>query len=719
MEFTGHARAFEMTLAVHRRTRTFKMNWTLAVLSLLVTCVNGIPASAQDHDKPIVPLNGASLPDTLVRNNVDVEMLKSGPQRGLSVKFHVTDWPNVTFRPVSGVWDWTGYTGIAVDVYNPEAEAQSVSMRVDNAGADGVNHCNQQATSVKAGAWTTFRLRFNRGGDKSLWGMRGLPITGPTGGGPVLEMAKITAFQIFLAKPHDEHTLILNNFRLYGGGVNNDEKVTFPFVDPFGQYKNCEWPDKLKSSAELTRRMQVEEASLKQSPMMVGRDRFGGWANGPKQRATGWFRTEKVDGKWWLVTPDGSLFFSTGIDCVTPDEATFIDARDNWFQWLPKAGDPYAQFIGQVEGAHSMAEPIGGKGRTFSFYCANLYRKYGDDWKTKWEDTSAERMRNWGFNTVGNWSDPQYISQAKIPFVATGGISGNVRRIEGGGGYWGKMVDAYDPAFGPAAETSLADTARRYASDPYCIGYFADNEIAWEAVEKGTLASPLDQPCRIAEVEMLKAKYNGSLDQLDAAWSTKAASWDALRAPETPNAACQADLDAFVYQFAKRYFETCKAAFRKSAPNQLYLGCRFASAPKPAVRACADAADVVSFNIYQSSINSADWTGAKDLGKPIMIGEFHFGALDRGMFHEGLGPRANQEERAAAYLGYVLSVADCPNFVGCHWFQYVDEPLTGRWFDGENYNIGLVDVTDTPYPELLAAAKKANVSVYQRHSEAK
>jgi hypothetical protein len=90
----------------------------------------------------------------------------------------------------------------------------------------------------------------------------------------------------------------------------------------------------------------------------------------------------------------------------------------------------------------------------------------------------------------------------------------------------------------------------------------------------------------------------------------------------------------------------------------------------------------VRFNIYQSSINSADWIGAKD-------------------------------------LGYIRSVADCPNFVGCHWFQYIDEPLTGRWYDGENYNIGMVDVTDTPYPELLAATKKANEEVYQRHLGAK
>ena len=88
--------------------------------------------------------------------------------------------------------------------------------------------------------------------------------------------------------------------------------------------------------------------------------------------------------------------------------------------------------------------------------------------------------------------------------------------------------------------------------------------------------------------------------------------------------------------------------------------------------------------------------------------------MDRGMFHPGLGPTRNQEERAAQYVRYVRSVVDCPSFVGCHWFQYVDEPITGRWFDGENYNIGFVDVTDTPYPELVTAAKKVHAEVYER-----
>jgi agarase len=80
----------------------------------------------------------------------------------------------------------------------------------------------------------------------------------------------------------------------------------------------------------------------------------------------------------------------------------------------------------------------------------------------------------------------------------------------------------------------------------------------------------------------------------------------------------------------------------------------------------------------------------------------------------GLVAAASQEERAQGFKRYVESVLDNPNFVGCHLFQYVDQPNTGRVLDGENYAIGFVDVTDTPYPELVKAAREVNGTIYSR-----
>ncbi|RZI71144.1 MAG: hypothetical protein EOP13_18950, partial [Pseudomonas sp.] len=52
-----------------------------------------------------------------------------------------------------------------------------------------------------------------------------------------------------------------------------------------------------------------------------------------------------------------------------------------------------------------------------------------------------------------------------------------------------------------------------------------------------------------------------------------------------------------------------------------------------------------------------------------------------------------------------------PSIVGVHWFQYLDQPVTGRLLDGENGHLGLVGITDVPYSGFVEAVRKANGQV--------
>jgi hypothetical protein len=88
----------------------------------------------------------------------------------------------------------------------------------------------------------------------------------------------------------------------------------------------------------------------------------------------------------------------------------------------------------------------------------------------------------------------------------------------------------------------------------------------------------------------------------------------------------------------------------------------------------------------------------------MIIGEFHFGVPEHGLA-PGLAQTVSQVERAVAYRYYVENAAANPAIIGTHWFQWVDQPATGR-NDGENYNIGFVDVTDRPYNELVNATRE-------------
>ena len=118
----------------------------------------------------------------------------------------------------------------------------------------------------------------------------------------------------------------------------------------------------------------------------------------------------------------------------------------------------------------------------------------------------------------------------------------------------------------------------------------------------------------------------------------------------------------------------------------------------------------MSYNLYRTSVAGFEFNGGADV--PLLIGEFHLGALDRGLFHPGLVAMPNQQTRAETYQAYVRSALRHPQFVGCHWFQYFDEPTTGRTYDEENYQIGFVDIADTPYAETIAACREVGYSLY-------
>ena len=172
---------------------------------------------------------------------------------------------------------------------------------------------------------------------------------------------------------------------------------------------------------------------------------------------------------------------------------------------------------------------------------------------------------------------------------------------------------------------------------------------------------------------------------------------------------------AFIYNTYAKFIGTVNAAVKKHDPNHLNLGLRFGgSAPDEIIKA-SKGFNVFSFNNYGYVVNPKTIQRIYDLtGLPMIIGEFHFGVPGRGLA-PGLAQTANQEERGAAYRYYVENAAANPALIGTHWFQWMDQPSTGR-NDGENYNIGFVDVTDRPYTELINASKETFKRLLDVHS---
>jgi hypothetical protein len=466
------------------------------------------------------------------------------------------------------------------------------------------------------------------------------------------ELKAVRELGVVMANPLGAPTLEIRAVKLTNQDPGDALLEAKPLVDQFGQWMGDSWPGKAANLEQLQAAWAAEEKALGKGDFAYCR--YGGY-EGSKAKATGFFRVEKIEGKWWFVDPDGHLFLSMGSDSIGDSAPTSTQGREQLFAALPPA---------DLSGGRA-----GGRGGS-SFYTWNMVRRFGADWSAKWVDLTVRRMFAWGFNTVGNWSDPRLGNAHRVPYVVT---------LRGWGIETGPMgvPDVYAPEYAQTIDRAAAQQCESRKDDPYVLGYFLGNEPPWpgrETVAVDAILVGADSP--------LKAAAKAFLADGDSPARRK----------------------AFLYQAYQKFVEAATAAIRKHDPNHLSLGLRFGSSAPPEIVRLSKVFDVYSLNNYAYKVNQTEIDKVRGLiDKPMLIGEFHFGTPGRGMT-PGLKQTSSQEERGVAYRYYVENALADPSIVGAHWFEWIDEPSTGR-SDGENYNIGLVDVTDRPYTELLDAAK--------------
>ena len=249
------------------------------------------------------------------------------------------------------------------------------------------------------------------------------------------------------------------------------------------------------------------------------------------------------------------------------------------------------------------------------------------------------------------------------------------------------VPDVYAEDFVPGIDEAAKTQCTARKDDPLVIGYFIGNEPPWGDRESEVVDLILAGP--------------------DTA--TKAKLKEFLAAGDTPKQRRQFVVGAFAH-----YLDVICTAVRKYDPNHLNLGIRFGGKPADEVMRLARVFDVCSINVYEYEPTKQLERSHRLSGRPILIGEFHFGVPENGL-GAGLVQVANQTERGNAYRYFVEQAVSLPYSLGAHWFTWRDEPVLGR-FDGENYSIGLVDSTDRPYPELVEAAKVTHQRLHDVHA---
>jgi hypothetical protein len=482
-------------------------------------------------------------------------------------------------------------------------------------------------------------------------------------------------------------------------------------ADEMGQTALRDWPGKSRSTDEVTARLKSQLAAAGDTKWPANYSRYGGRADAPTtlptatKAAAGFFRTHNDGKRWWLVDPDGKPFWSSGVDCVLPSAEAKIDGIEKALTWAPDPSGEFAQAIGSGRGGHA--------GRQIDYLAANLIRAFGaKDWMQHWTSVAYAHLRQFGFNTVGNWSVWQFSRIMKFPYVRPlqfrPALVRNVFR---------DFPDVFDPKFETDAR-EYANQLQETATDPLLIGYFLMNEPTWgfakDSIAAGMLFNTDTCACREALAMHLRANYRDDA-ALASGWRMPGVSFDKLVRGRWSGALSEpavADLKEFSTVMVERLFRTMTDACRRVDPNHLNLGARYFTVPPDWALAGMKRFDGFSFNCYRDHVPADELEKiTKVTGRPVLIGEWHFGALDVGLPASGIGRVADQAERGKAFRFYVEQAAAIPQCVGVHYFILYDQPALGR-FDGECYNIGFLDICSKPYEPLARAARETHERLY-------
>jgi hypothetical protein len=490
--------------------------------------------------------------------------------------------------------------------------------------------------------------------------------------------------------------------------ISEPEKITHPelpcgkLVDEFGQSTIQSWPQKTLSERELVDRLLNQVGASKGQTFPDHYSRFGGWKS-HQIDGTGYFRTINDGRRWWLVDPDGYLFWSTGMDCVAPVVDSKIVGINDAVSWLPSSGSEFASML-RINNRTEECEHV-------NYLGTNLIRAFGkENWYGDWAGLTLGQMKSWGFNTIANWSHTEIAKKAAYPYVRQLDFSNRSTKL-----IYRDFPDVFADEF-KADAAEYAKALKTTVGDPALIGYFLMNEPTWgfssEVPAAGMLFTGAGSRTRTKFREFASKKY-GTEASLQQKWNMpctlaniESGKWEFEL---TPTAI--ADLEDFSRIMVDEYFGILSQECRKIDPHHLNLGARYYKLPPEWAMKGMKHFDVFSVNCYDDVVNKNLEAVSRELNEPVIIGEWHFGALDVGLSATGIGHVKNQTERGRAFRRYTEDAAAQYWCVGVHYFTLYDQSCLGR-FDGENYNIGFVDICNRPYQELVDAATTAHDNLY-------
>jgi hypothetical protein len=515
---------------------------------------------------------------------------------------------------------------------------------------------------------------------------------------PFLLLAPEALRSVAWTAPARETWTIRARFRL---DARPDLAAYVPYVDRWGQSAHARWPGKIASDRDLGEAAARETVRLAEWGVPRGFDRYGGllgtgWNVGP-----GFYRVKQRDGRWWLITPAGNPCFYLALDTAPAlvwDRTPVTGRLPGFFAELPPRDGPWQDVWGRDSwgGAERGNEDL-------SFGAANLIRKFGSAWRQAAADLTVRRVQAWGFSGLGKWaSDGGRLPS--IPVLSRRGVPNAVRH-----------PDIFDAAIRERFRAEIARQVMPRSQDPLVVGWSLGSEleeiVTGEEIE--ALLKLVGTPSyRALWDEALAGIYHGDRAALDAAWGGGTA------APHPP----AADIERLRRFYARAYYRFIYETVKSIDSNHLYFG--FWIVPggwqnEEDWRLIAPWCDVIGFDDYSEHFAAPSLAALmRETGKPVFAGEFSFPpAYGNARGYRSYTVSAETEaESGERYAAWIAEAQANPFCVGVGWFQYRDQPVSGRGPGhgpaltyGEDFAFGLVDVGDRPKWDLVERIRAVNL----------
>lgn len=390
------------------------------------------------------------------------------------------------------------------------------------------------------------------------------------------------------------------------------------------------------------------------APVRPDMDPYGGWL-GLTGQATGFFHTEQLGGRWWLITPEGHAFFMLQMGWAAKQDAERIKSW-GFNTSEPDTGMPYVEDVRFFRDAGKDL-PIP---RTPG---APPWWTFPDVFDAGWPQHCKERAE-------------RVLSSRKQDPLLIGYFMENEICLRG----WYEAVThtAKDAPY----RTAFVELARTYYA-----GKPDDLVRDWQAFGVKKVEDLLGIEGDIPGIPGLKEAWESAV--AERAFSVAAAAAKAV----DPN-----------------HLNLGLRLFNAPLPSQGILA---------AMGKYFDVISLNLYSILPDRLMSPMFTLIPALnaltGKPTLTSEFSYrGGDTRHPNTMGALPTVKtQADRAVGYLSYVSAMASLPSHIGVAWYKYYDDAPEAQWGGyAEDCNFGAIDNERRPYAVLTETMRATNAAIY-------